>query len=255
MIRDIWTVMGKEWREYLAGASTSGGSGRGRGVIGVLLVVGIVSILLPLLLGRTLITSGVPIIVDGLYLPFIILVNLIADSFAGERERHTLETLLASRLSDRSILLGKVGAGVAYGTGIGLIASLVQAVVANVSPKNAGADSGFAFYSVGLLFVIIVMGLLVSLLTSSAGCLISLRAATTRQAQVNLGVGFLVLLFVPVIVFQLLPGQWQSAIVAQLNAAGPTRILLDFEGALFVVSVLLLLVSLALFRRSRLILT
>lgn len=30
-----------------------------------------------------------------------------ADSFAGERERHTLETLLATRASDRSIVLGK----------------------------------------------------------------------------------------------------------------------------------------------------
>ena len=37
---------------------------------------------------------------------------MIADGIPGERERHTLETLLASRLSDRSILLGKVMAAV-----------------------------------------------------------------------------------------------------------------------------------------------
>jgi ABC-type Na+ efflux pump permease subunit len=35
---------------------------------------------------------------------------MITDSIAGERERQTLETLLASRLPDRAILLGKVAA-------------------------------------------------------------------------------------------------------------------------------------------------
>ncbi|MGZ3674289.1 MAG: ABC transporter permease, partial [Ktedonobacterales bacterium] len=115
MIVDTWTVMWKEWREYFAGASAGGGSGRGRGVIGVLIIVAIVSILVPLQLGRAFVTSGAPIIVDGLYLPFTILLNVVADTFAGERERHTLETLLASRLSDRAVLFGKVGAAVAYG--------------------------------------------------------------------------------------------------------------------------------------------
>lgn len=257
MIADIWTVMVKEWREYLAGSSTRGGSGRGRGrgVIGVLIIIGIVSVLLPLQTGRALLTSGASILVDGLYLPVIILLNVIADSFAGERERHTLETLLASRLSDRAILFGKVGAAVAFGWSLSMLAALVQAVVANLSPKNAGDGSGLAFYPLGSIIVIVVLGLLTALLASSVGCLVSLHATTTRQAQINLGVGFMVLIFAPFIIVQLLPSQIQTAILAALNAAGPDQIILTLAAALFVADVVLLLVALVSFQRSRLILS
>jgi ABC-2 type transport system permease protein len=255
MIADIWTVMVKEWREYLAGSSTGGGSGRGRGVIGLLLIIGVVSILLPLELGHALLTSAVPVIVDGLYLPLIILLNIIADSFAGERERHTLETLLASRLSDRAILFGKIGAAVAFGWVLAMIAALVQAVVANLSPKHAAAGAGLAFYPAGSVVVIVVLGLLTALLASSAGCLVSLRATTTRQAQVNLGVGFMVLIFVPFIAFQVLPRQMQTAILAAFNSASPTQIVLIFAGALLVVDLVLLLIAMARFQRTRLILS
>src|SRR5262249_22576218 len=156
--------------------------------------------------------------VDGLYLPFVILLNLIADTFAGERERHTLETLLASRLSDRAILFGKVGAATAYGWAAGLLAALIQAVVANFSQKNATAGAGLQFYPASTVVAVVALGLLTSLLAASVGCLVSLRASTTRQAQLNLGVGFLVLVFVPFLVIQLLPAQTQADILAELNS-------------------------------------
>jgi ABC-2 type transport system permease protein len=41
-------------------------------------------------------------------LPLTLAGGTAADSFAGERERHTLETLLSTRLSDRDIFAGKV---------------------------------------------------------------------------------------------------------------------------------------------------
>lgn len=254
MIGDIATMMWKEWREYFAGPSAGGSGGRGRGVVGVLLIMGIISILLPLLMGRALLTSATPVIVDGLYLPVIILLSVIADSFAGERERHTLETLLASRLSDRAILLGKVGAAVAYGWAVGLIAALVQAVVANLSRKNATAGSGLAFYPAGSAIAIVVLGLLMSLLIASAGCLVSLRATTTRQAQLNLTFGFLVLIFAPLIIFQLLPGQTQANVIALLSTTSPTRVFFIVVGVLLAVDVALLLIAEARFQRARLIL-
>jgi ABC-2 type transport system permease protein len=253
MIADIWTVMMKEWREYLAGAG--GGSGRGRGVIGVLLIKGIASILWPLQMGRALFASGAPVVVDGVFLPYMILQSIIADSFAGERERHTLETLLASRLADRAILFGKFGAAVAYGLAVALIGALVQAVVANLSPNQASAGSELAFYPVSTLVAIVVLGLVVSLLTSSVGCLVSLRAASTRQAQLNLTFGFLILVFAPFIIFQLLPSQTQTAILAALNAADPTQVFLVFSSVLLVVAIVLLFIALARFQRARLILS
>jgi ABC-2 type transport system permease protein len=255
MITDIWTVMVKEWREYLAGTGTGGGSGRGRGVIALLLIIGVISILLPLQEGRDLLTSPIPVIVDGLYLPIIILLNLVADSFAGERERHTLETLLASRLSDRAILFGKVAASVGFGWSLSMVAALIQAVIANLSPKNAGTGGGLAFYPLGSIVAIVVLGLLTALLASSAGCLVSLRASSTRQAQVNLGVGFMVLIFVPFIVLQLLPSQTRSGILDALNAATPGQVFLVFVVVLLVVDIVLVGITLALFQRARLILS
>lgn len=253
MITDIWAVMGKEWREYLAGAG--GGRGRNRGVLSVLLIIGIVSILWPLQMGRALFTSAAPIVVDGLFLPFVILLSIIVDSFAGERERHTLETLLASRLSDRAILFGKFGAAVAYGLAVCLLGALVQAVVANLSPNHAGASSGAVFYPMSSLVAIVVLGLVMSLLTSSVGCLVSLRAATTRQAQINLTLGFLVLLFAPFIIFTVLPAQAQTATLLALNSANPTQVFLIFTGILLVVTIVLLLIAMGRFQRSRLILS
>jgi ABC-2 type transport system permease protein len=255
MIIDIWTVMVKEWREYLAGPGAGGSSGRGRGVIGVLLIIGISSILWPLQMGRALFTSPAPVIVDGLFLPFIIVQSIIVDSFAGERERHTLETLLASRLSDRAILFGKFGAAVVYGLAVSLIGALVQAVVANLSQKNVSAGPGVVFYPASSIVAILVLGLLMSLLTSSVGCLVSLRAATTRQAQLNLTFGYLVLVFAPFIIFQVLPKQAQTAIIAALNSANATQVFLIFAGALLVVAMVLLLITMARFRRARLILS
>jgi ABC-2 type transport system permease protein len=255
MIADIGTVMWKEIREYLAGASAGGGSGRGRGVVGVLLIVAVVSVLLPLQMGRALLTSGTPVIVDGLYLPLIILLNVIADSFAGERERHTLETLLASRLSDHAILLGKFGAAVAYGWAVGLIGALIQAVVANLSPKNASAGAGLSFYSANTAITIVVLGLLTSLLASSIGCLVSLRAANMRQAQLNMSFGFLVVAFVPVIIYKFLPSQMQTDIGAALNTTNATQASLIMVAILVLLNIVLLLISLALFRRARLILS
>jgi ABC-2 type transport system permease protein len=251
MITDTWTVMLKEWREYLAG--TGQGGGRGRGIIALLLIIGVISVLLPLQMGRQLFSTAAPVIVDGLYLPIIILLNLVADSFAGERERHTLETLLASRLSDRAILFGKVGAAVAFGWSLALLAALVQAMVANLSPSNAGG--GLAFYPLGSVVAIVVLALVTALLASSAGCLVSLRASSTRQAQVNLGVGFMVLIFVPFIVIQLLPRPAQSGIDAALHSASPGLLFLIFTGVLLVIDLVLVLVALLLFQRTRLILS
>jgi ABC-2 type transport system permease protein len=198
-------------------------------------------------------TSAAPIVVNGLFLPYMILASIIADSFAGERERHTLETLLASRLSDRAILFGKVGAAVAYGWAVGLIAALVQAVVANLSQKNARHGEGLEFYPAGTVVAIVVLALLTSLLFANVGCLVSLRAASARQAQVNLSLGFIVLVFTPFIIFQLLPHQAQDAILAALNSANPSEAFLTFAGGLLALAIVLLLIAMARFQRSRLI--
>ena len=250
MIEDIWTVMWKEWHEYaVGGGGSGGGSGRGRGLIFVLIVVGIISILLPFQFvrkGNSWVGSPLPVLIDGVYLPFTILINMIADSFAGERERHTLETLLASRLSDRAILFGKVGAAAAYGWVLGMVGAVVQFLVSL-------AAGGSGFYPAGTVVAIVVLALLFSLLAASAGCLISLRTATTRQAQQIMGIGFMVLIFVPIIVIQLLPSETQAGILNWLNTTSPNTIFGLLVLALVVLDAILLGIARLRFQRSALI--
>ena len=107
----------------------------------------------------------------------------------------------------------------------------------------------------GSIVAIVTLALLMSLLTASAGSLVSLRAATTRQAQLRLTFGFFALVFAPVIVVQLLPRQAQTALIAALNSADPGQVFLIFSAMLLAVALVLLLIALARFQRARLILS
>ena len=154
MIGDITTIMTKEWREFFI----SGGSRR-TGLIFVLIIVAIFGFYLPYRAGQTLLASPWIVVLYSFVLPVQLMTNIIADAIAGERERHTLETLLASRLSDRAIILGKLGAAVGYSLALSVITALVGMVAANLQ----GGES-FQFYSVGVFVTIVVFALLVSLL-------------------------------------------------------------------------------------------
>src|SRR5260370_35939480 len=108
------------------------------------------------------------------------MLSFVADAIPAERERHTLQTLLASRISDRAILLGKIIVTASYAWGTALLGLLLGLIVANLS-KGQGS---WEFYThVDLLLEALALSLLTSLLGASGGVLISLRSATVRQAQ------------------------------------------------------------------------
>jgi ABC-2 type transport system permease protein len=135
------------------------------------------------------------------------LAGLMADSFAGERERHTLETLLASRLSDLSILIGKIVAGVllAWGLmvltlGLGLVSSVLSNVGAQSRPSLGTIATALGFY------------LLLCLVMSSAAVLVSLRAPTVRQAIQTLTWSFMVVFFLAIFGFARIPPEWRATL-------------------------------------------
>ena len=68
-----------------------------------------------------------PIVLFQLF-PAVIASMIAADAFAGERERKTLETLLATPISTVSIFLGKTLAAVAFAVLVSLC-SLTSALV------------------------------------------------------------------------------------------------------------------------------
>jgi len=237
-MKDIGTIIWKEGKDLLFS--------RGRlELIRPLIFIAILGIFLPLNIGIQWLTLPAPVILIILYIPFIFILNYIADAIAGERERHTLETLLASRVSDQAILIGKVIVTVGYGWGMGLASLMLGLVIVNLF-RGQGR---WQFYTpVGLLLAILLVSLLISLLAASGGVLVSLRTATVRQAQQTLLLGTLVLGVLIVLALEAVPSSLISALSSQ-------QILLIVISALVVLDAILMGISLASFHRSKLILS
>jgi ABC-2 type transport system permease protein len=243
MISDILTIIWKEIRELILQRSGLRGGG-----IGLLIVLVVFGVLIPLQSGPDWLTSSTTILLWA-WVPFILVNSVVADSFAGERERHTLETLLASRLSDRAILIGKISSAIAYGWGITLLGILVALVVVNVA-FNSGH---LLFFPLPNGLAIFIFSFLVAWLAAGLGVLVSLRASSVRQAQQTLSLAFLVFL-IPLLLLPLLPQNMQINVSNALQA-------FDFQSAALIAGVVLLVIDLVLlgmanmrFKRARLIL-
>ena len=242
MMTDIGTIMWKEWKEIL----NLGGS---RGKVGLLSLVGVFGVFFPLQMGRAWVESPM-VLAYWAWVPLFLVTSVIADSFAGERERHTLETLLASRLSDRAILFGKVGAAVGYGVGITWLSLLVGLVTTNL----AHGQGKLLLHPVTVGLGIVGLSLLGAGLTASAGGLVSLRAATARQAQQTLSIAIMVLLFVPVFGIQAFPEEWKARLLETFMAMDITRLVVIVVVILAMLNVGLLAAAMTRFRRAQLIL-
>ncbi len=233
---DILTIMWKEWKDSLF-------QGGWRAWARPVLLIGILGVVEPLL-GKNAWMDLSPLeMVVFLWFAFFLIISIVADSFAGERERHTLETLLASRMPDRSILLGKVLTVVLYGWGVMVIGLFLGAGVYNLAHQAQPA-----FYPIDMLLFTLVLGLLVGTLGASAGVLISLRISTVRQAQQTLSIGTLILGGAVVALLQLLPKEFFVTFTLD-------QILLMAGGLIVVLDILLLAFTLVRFQRAKLILS
>ncbi len=243
MMTDILTVAWKEFREILAF-----GDSRARSKFSILLVIVVFGVFMPLQGGREWFTSSFSVVIWG-WMPYMWVFSVVADTFAGERERHTLEALLATRLSDKSILFGKLLTTVAYGFLLTWIILLVSLVTVNV----VFGGQGLLFFPFQLLLTALVFSFLIAGLSASIGILVSLRAGSARQAQQWMSAGMMVL-FLPLMFLQFLPASWLSSINSLLKTIQPQTAAVWIASGLAVVETILIAIALRLFKRSRLIL-
>jgi len=239
MWADIRTVMWKEWKELLEQRWVFWGMFSQAGTFGVFLAIhqGIAFVHSPVSLSY------------WVWLPSIMVMTVIADAFAGERERHTLESLLATRLSSSAIVLGKLGTAVGYALAITATAVLVGVLVVNIqfyAGRPILVPPLFGLLGAGL-------SLLMAILVGSAGVLISMRATTVRQAQLTIAMIFVPLTIIPASILLELPGPLQTLLLGQPVHVPMTEILAivgTIIGILIIADIVLLSIALRRFHRA-----
>ncbi|MHB9030261.1 MAG: ABC transporter permease subunit [Candidatus Latescibacterota bacterium] len=242
MIADILTMLWKEWLEYMH----MRGSGKGT-FFSMVIPLLILGIFLPLQFGRAWIESPASLVAWA-WLPLLLTTMVIADSIAGERERHTLETLLASRLSDRAILFGKLLASMLYALALTLLIILAGLVTVNI----AQGDEGFIFFTAPMLLAGFFSSILGTAFMSSIGILVSLRAATVRQAQQTLSFGVIIIAVLPTLLINVLPPDLRADIIVALESMNATSAAIGALGFFLLVDVFLIAWSIRRFKRTRL---
>ena len=243
MIADIWTIAWKEWKEVLL----QRGGGLRRGWVNLAVIVAVFGVFLPLQVGRAWVSSPM-VLAAWAWVPMILVTNVVADSFAGERERHTLETLLASRMPDRPILLGKLLAALAYGWGTALVNLVLGLITVNI----AHGRGELLLYPAATAAGGVLLSLLMAGLAAGAGILVSLRAPTVRQAQQTLGIATMLLVWIPILGINLLP---KDAVASAMQASvNPVHVLGTALVILAIADAVLIAIAMARFQRSRLIL-
>ena len=178
------------------------------------------------------------------FAPFTMLVPLIvasiisSDSFAGEKERKTIEALLATPISDSEMLFGKILAS--------FIPTMVSTAMAFLAYAAITDYIDYPLFGHAILpnfmWMLIILGLAPTFAIAATGLtvIISVRVSGTREAQQLSG-----LLVIPIIGVMFL----QTSGVMVLG----TTSLLALIVVMCVVDYLIMRVGLRLFNRERLI--
>ena len=244
MMRDTWTVVWKEWREFRDQLLSLR-----RGGLSAIILALILGVVAPVQLGVEWVESKIIVA----YWPFLaatMVSSLVAVSVAGERERHTLETLLASRLPDAAILIGKIVAAVLYGVGFAVANLVIGIIAVNIAHR----ENGLILFAAKRFIVTIVLTVLASLFMAGIGVFISLRASTVKQAQQAFGIAIIVLTMGPLLLFNALAPETRETIAGRIAGLGETRIETYAVAGLALASVVVIAAALARFRRGKLVL-
>ena len=219
MTFDILTVVWKEKKALFRQQSS-----RTRAAFTFLVPVAVFGVLMPWQQGHGWV-EGYWSLATSVFVPLLAVSVIIAESVAGERERHTLETLLASRLPDKAILLGKIGFAAAFGWSMTLIVLLLGLMVANASRW----DGSIVFFVPVVGVANLLVPLLLAAIQAGLGVLVSLRASTAQAAAQTLSAATLFPLLLLGVVFTSLlslKGDLARRIIDSVGSLDPTTVLI-----------------------------
>lgn len=244
MLRDLWTIILKEWHEYFSQRGSLRSS-----LIMLALVIGVFGVYSPATGGLSWVRSPfTPLSLS--WIAFLSVSGVIADTFAGERERHTLETLLASRLPDAAIVLGKTIAAVIYAWATVLVTASFGLLVVNLTSSH----TSIVFFPQSSTISLLGLSGCIAILAALLGTLLSMEMSAVKPAQQLLSLGS-ILLLVPLFLFNQLPHDTQASVLKTLlDVNSSTLLFLEVIGGFLLVDALLLVVVMLRFQRTHLIL-
>jgi len=193
------------------------------------------------LAGMTASQVMVYVMVVYFFAPFFLIIPLMAssviasDSFAGEKERKTIEGLLATPLSDSELMLGKILVSFVPSMGVTLLAFTAYSIVTDV--LGYGLFRRLIMPNLNWLVLILGVAPLVALAAIGLTVMISARVKGFREAQ-----QISVVLILPIL--GLLFAQ-----VSGLLVLGPV-VMLELMAVFAVVDLVLFRLGLSLFGRE-----
>ena len=235
MFTDILTVLWKEFKVQFRGKTKKNSFAR------QLLAPIILASVFPITWGADWVNEFPPLLISALT-PALVAGIMISDSFAGERERHTLDTLLASRLPDRAILFGKMLLPVLTGWGAALAFNLLSLIIVNL----AHGEGTFLFYSPTIAGSILFLSFLSATLMTAGGVITSLSASSAQEAAQKL----MTFILIPAMALQILPMLFWDQILQVIRFLDGTQILILFGLGLLGLDLALLLIAVRKFQRS-----
>lgn len=181
---DIATVAWKELSEVRAGP---GGKGL-RSTAPLVILMLFIAVVIPFSAG-TAQFGGLAVMSIGMLVAAMWVLTSVPDSFAGERDHRTLETLLATRLPADAILAGKLLASVVVAAtlgGVAIVLSVIASDVGTVVHGGPGDPLSVPWLHVGLG---VALAVLVAFALANVGILVALRASSSMVAMRELGLG------------------------------------------------------------------
>ena len=175
------------------------------------------------------------------FAPFFLIIPVMSssviasDSFAGEKERNTLEALLATPLTDSELMLGKILVSFIPGMGVTLLGFLLYTATTDYLTYQS-----FGMYimpNTPWLMMIFVLAPVVSLLSIGLAVIISSRVKGFREAQ-----QLSAMLVVPII--GLLFGQASGFLILG------SRVILILSLVVLVIDLVVFRVGLVIFQRE-----
>ena len=236
MIEDILTVIWKERKTILRGKASHSK------FLQMLLFPIILNTVFPFTWGPDWVTDFPPLL-SAIIIPALLLSVMVPDSFAGERERHTLGTLLASRLPDRAIFFGKLVTPIVVGWGAALLLSLVSLVVVNV----AHGEGELLLFTLPIAMGILTLSFLLSTTMAGAGVLTSLRSETVQEAMQKL----LNFITIPAVLVQVLPLLFREQFMTFMKTVDGMQLLIIVVVVLVMIDIGVFAVAFTRFRRSQ----